>query len=174
MPLFIIISLVVKMNLREYRNSLGITIQTAADAVGVPLRTYKRYEYDENHGDILKRKSIINLLKSKYEITEDKGILSIDMIKNVTKSIFDKYADKIEFCYLFGSYAKGNPTDTSDIDLCISTSLTGLKFVGLIEELRISLHKKVDLLRFSDLKDNMDLLNEIMKDGVKIYEQQKE
>ena len=50
------------MNLREYRNSLGITIQTAADAVGVPLRTYKRYEYDENHGDILKENPLLTCL----------------------------------------------------------------------------------------------------------------
>ena len=55
------------------------------------------------------------------------------------------------------------------MDLCISTSLTGLRFVGLIEELRVSLNKKVDLLRLSDMKNNIELLNDIMKDGIKIY-----
>lgn len=55
------------------------------------------------------------------------------------------------------------------MDLCISTTLTGLSFVGLIEELREALHKKVDLIRLSDLKDNIKLINEIMKDGIRIY-----
>ena len=68
------------MNLKEYRISLGLTIQEAANTTGVALRTYNRYESDEGYGDSLKRLSIINLLKEKYEITEDKGILNIDFI----------------------------------------------------------------------------------------------
>ena len=44
-----------------------------------------------------------------------------------------------------------------------------MKFIGLIEEIREALHKKVDLIRLSDLNNNIDLVNEIMKDGIKIY-----
>lgn len=156
------------MELKEYRKSLNITIQEAAKATGVALRTYNRYESDEGYGDSLKRLSIINLLKEKYEITEDKGILNIDFIKEKVSELLSKYDESIEFCYLFGSYAKGYVKDNSDVDLCISTSLTGLRFIGLIEELRTALHKKVDLIRLSDLKENVELLNEIMKDGLKI------
>lgn len=158
-----------KMNLKEYRISLGITIQEAANSTGVALRTYIRYEHDDNYGNQLKRTSIINLLKEKYEITEEKGLLTLDRIKDNVSNTLSKYDGKVDFCYLFGSYAKGYAKDNSDVDLCISTTLTGLKFVGLIEELRQTLHKKVDLIRLSDLKDNLELLNEIMKDGLKIY-----
>ena len=35
-----------------------------------------------------------------------------------------------------------------------------MNFVGLIEELRVALNKKVDLLRLSDLSDNVDLIND--------------
>ena len=70
---------------------------------------------------------------------------------------------------MFGSYAKGTAKETSDIDLYVSSSLTGLKFVGLIERLRQGLHKKIDLIRSSELVNNIDLMNEIMKDGIKIY-----
>ena len=66
-------------------------------------------------------------------------------------------------------YAKGYAEGKSDVDLCLSTSITGLRFVGLIERLRTSLHKKVDLLRIDDLKGNVELLKEIFKDGMKIY-----
>lgn len=157
------------MELKEYRISLGITIQEASKAVNVPLRTYLRYEHDDNYGNTLKRESIINSLKEKFEITEEKGLLSIETIKQKAPTILNKYREAIDFCYVFGSYAKGYANETSDIDICISTSLTGLKYVGLIEELRQLLHKKVDLIRLSDLKNNLELLNEIMKDGVKIY-----
>lgn len=73
------------------------------------------------------------------------------------------------FCYLFGSYAKGYAKENSDINLCIATNLSGLKFVGLSGELRESLNKNIDLLRLLDIQNNIDLLNEIMKDGIKIY-----
>ena len=54
-------------------------------------------------------------------------------------------------------------------DLYISPTLVGLRFVGLIEKLRQTLHKKVDLIRSSELNNNIELANEIMKGGIKIY-----
>jgi len=76
---------------------------------------------------------------------------------------------KINFCYLFGSYAKGKAKDDSDVDLLISTEIKGLKFFGLVEELRNALQKKVDVIEVAGLKDNVELLEEILKDGIKIY-----
>ncbi len=101
---------------------------------------------------------------------EDKGVLSLECIKNALVTLFEKeYKNEIEFCYLFGSYAKGYAKDASDVDLCIATSLTGLKFVGLSESIRNVLNKRVDLIRFNTLNGNLELINEIMKDGIKIY-----
>ena len=157
------------MNLKEYRKGKGITSKEASIVCGVPLRTYIRYENDDSYGSNLKRDKILSLLKEKYEVTEEKGLLSIEEIKSKVTDIFSKYKDEISFCYLFGSYVKGYAKEDSDVDLCISTSLTGLRFVGLVEELRVSLNKKVDLLRLSDMKNNIELLNDIMKDGIKIY-----
>ena len=57
----------------------------------------------------------------------------------------------------------------SDIDLLIDSDITGLDFFGLVEELRQTLHKKIDLLRINQLENNQELLREIMKDGIKIY-----
>lgn len=75
----------------------------------------------------------------------------------------------IEYCYLFGSYAKGKASNISDVDLFVSTSVTGLRYFGLVEQLRERLKKKVDLLNFNQIKDNTEVLNEILKDGIKIY-----
>ena len=42
-------------------------------------------------------------------------------------------------------------------------------FAGRDEVIRNVLHKKIDLVRFSNLNNNIELINEIMKDGIKIY-----
>ena len=55
------------------------------------------------------------------------------------------------------------------MDLLISANIKGLKFYGLVEELRTVLHKKVDVLDMNQLKENLELTEEILKDGVKIY-----
>ena len=55
------------------------------------------------------------------------------------------------------------------MDLLVSVNVKGLKFYGLVEELRTALHKKVDVLDINQLKNNMELIQEILKDGIKIY-----
>ena len=158
------------MTLLQIRNKYQISQALAASSVDVPLRTYIRYEKNNDYGNSLKRESMIQKLMNKYEITEDKGILSIEAIKNELTSLFDsEYKGKIEFCYLFGSYAKGYAKGNSDVDLCVSTSLTGLRFAGLSEAIRTVLHKRIDLIRFNNLENNLELVSEIMKDGIKIY-----
>ena len=93
------------------------------------------------------------------------------MINNEILAIKDKFVESLhpEKIILFGSYAKGKETPTSDVDLLISVKVKGLKFYGLVEELRIALRKKVDVLDMNQLKDNLELTEEILKDGVKIY-----
>lgn len=60
-------------------------------------------------------------------------------------------------------------TEASDVDLLISTNVRGLKFYGLVEEIRSALHKKVDVLDLNQLRDNFELTKEILQDGIKIY-----
>ena len=158
------------MNLRETRISYHLSQIDASIIIGVPIRTYRRYEKDNSYGDAFKRKMFIESLKKQCEITEDKGVLTIKQIKQIISDLFEKkYKGKIDFCYLFGRYAKGTAKDKSDVDLYLFSSLTGLDFVGCIEDLRQALHKKVDLIRSSELKNNIDLMNEILKVGIKIY-----
>ena len=158
------------MYLLELRNQYGLSQIEAACALNMPLRTYIRYEKDNNYGNALKRSMMIEMLIDKYEITVNKGLLSVEKIKTLLSALFEgEYKGQIEFCYLFGSYAKGYAKENSDVDLCISTQLKGLKFAGLSESIRRVLHKNVDLIRFSNLENNITLISEIMKDGIKIY-----
>ena len=158
------------MTLKEIRKALNLSQAEASSIIGIPVRTFRRYELDEAHGSSLMRQNFINILKEKCEISENKGLLSVDVIREGLKTLFDnRYKGMIDFCYLFGSYAKGYATEVSDVDLCISSNLTGMKIAGLAEAIRDVLHKKIDLIRFDSLKNNFELVSEIMKDGVKVY-----
>jgi predicted nucleotidyltransferase len=162
--------LVIDMTLLETRKQYNVSQAEVASLLGIPVRTYIRYEKDDSYGSELKRRMMIAGIKDKYEITEYKGLLNIKQIKDELTHLFEsQYKDVVDFCYLFGSYAKGYAKEKSDVDLCISTSLKGVAFLGLVENIRKALHKKIDLIRFDTLKDNLELTNEIMKDGIKIY-----
>lgn len=153
--------------LKELRIEKALTQQEAAELVGISLRSYKSYENDEEKRDTLKYRYIMEQLSKVNFIDEEHGVLTIETIKRDCSKVFAQY--DVNFCYLFGSYAKGKETPVSDVDLLISTDVKGLKFYGMVEELRMNLRKRVEVLDMNQLKDNMELTEEILKDGIKIY-----
>lgn len=154
-------------DLKRIRHLNKFTQAEAANFLGISLRSYKMYENQKEKQKTLKYEYMYNKLSENALITETKGILTIDEIKNLTKKIFKEY--DVEYCYLFGSYAKNKQKQDSDVDLLISTSTKGLKFYGLVERIRQALHKNVDVLNVNQLTNNLKLLDEILKDGIKIY-----
>lgn len=155
------------MSIKEIRKSLGLTQKEVSKLVNIPLRTYINYENDESKKDSIKYLYIKEKLDEYGYIDETHGILSTEKIIEICSSVLSKY--NVEYAYLFGSYAKEKATETSDIDLLVSTNITGMKFFGLVEELRQGLKKVVEVITLSSLEDNKDLLNEILRDGIKIY-----
>lgn len=155
------------MTLKELRIFKGLTQEQAAALCSVSLRSYKSYENEKSKADTIKYRYMLTVIEDFNKKDEDHGILSIDEIKEKCAAVFEGY--DISFCYLFGSYAKGTAKESSDVDLLVSTPLTGLKFFGLTEKLRITLNKKIDLLNMPQIENNPDLLSEILKDGIKIY-----
>ncbi len=93
---------------------------------------------------------------------------TVDDIKNELYPVFSKH--KVKKAVLFGSYAKGLATAASDVDLLVDSELRGLKFVGLIEDVRTTLGKDVDAFDKTHILPNSKLSAEISKDGVVIYE----
>lgn len=155
------------MTLRELRKQKQLTQAECAEYLGIPLRTYQNYETDEKKQSSIKYKYMMQSLEQHGFIDETHGILSIQSIKDICNDVFSSY--EVEYCYLFGSYAKGKASETSDVDLLVSTTVKGMRFYDLVEVLREELKKKVDVLNFDQLKDNPELLHEILKDGIKIY-----
>jgi predicted nucleotidyltransferase len=94
-------------------------------------------------------------------------IYSIDEIKTIIIPIAEKYG--VEKVYLFGSYARGDATDKSDLDLRIDKgSLKGLFMLGaMYSDLEEKFDKKLDLLTTASL--DTDFLNQIKKEEVLLY-----
>ena len=155
--------------LKELRKAKGLTQEDAAAFLGVSLRSYKTYENDEGKSGSLKYNYMLKQLEGYVSLDEEHGILSLDDIKRACNEVLCEYS--VKYCILFGSYAKGLATEVSDVDLLISTEVRGLKFFGIAERLRNALKKKVDLLDLKQLMANQDLLDEVLNDGVKVYEQ---
>ena len=153
--------------LKSRRIEKGLTQQEVSKRIGVSLRSYVMYENDETRTGTPKYRFLLQELDKMDPLDESHGILSLERIKQICTDIFISY--QVDFCYLFGSYAKGTATEKSDVDLLVSTETTGLRFFEMTERLRQSLHKKVDLLDLKQLLHNEDLLHEVLKEGVKIY-----
>lgn len=157
----------IMIDLKELRSDIKMTQKEAAEVVGISLRSYKSYENDISKRNTMKYNYIVEKLSKINYIDEDNGILDMDYIIRKCDDVFKGY--DVSFCYLFGSYAKGNATQKSDVDLLIAGNIKGLKFYGLVEELRTKLHKRVDVLDINQLKNNVSLTEEILKYGIKIY-----
>lgn len=155
------------MSLKDIRLRSNLTQEEAAQLLGVTRRTYVNYEAGKIDESSLKYKYVIETLQKATLIDENHGILTIDQIRKICGEIFKDYS--VEYCYLFGSYAKGKATEKSDVDLLVAMPVDGMKFFELIEVLREQLKKKIDLLDIAQLENNPALVQEILRDGIKIY-----
>ena len=76
----------------------------------------------------------------------------------------------ISYCALFGSFARGEATEKSDIDLLVRFSKPiGWKFYGIAEDLQDVLGKKVDLATEGML--NKYIRESVLRDLKVIYEE---
>ena len=153
--------------LKEERIKSGLTQREAAEKIGISLRSYISYENEQEKTDTPKYRFLLSEMQDLSRLDEEHGILSLAEIQDICTEILKDYP--VQYCYLFGSYAKGSATPGSDIDLMISDGISGLRFYELTEKLREKLHKKIDLLDIKQLSGNPELMREVLKDGIKIY-----
>ena len=136
--------------------------------------TYKMYQFRVRKDN----KRIIKFLDNKdkrnnYIISlidkdlDKNKVLSLKRIKEKIKPILNKY--EIRDIYLFGSYARGEANSKSDIDIyCDKGNIKTLIQQGkLEEELEKSLHKEVDIVFESSIKDDF-FEKQIMEDMIKL------
>ncbi|KJS86923.1 MAG: nucleotidyltransferase [Peptococcaceae bacterium BICA1-8] len=92
---------------------------------------------------------------------------TIEEIKTIVEPIARKYG--VARVYLFGSYARGDVAENSDVDLRVDKgSLKGMfALCGLYTEIEEALQTKVDVLTTGSLED--DFLRKIQKEEVLLY-----
>lgn len=89
-------------------------------------------------------------------------------IQKRSRRIFDSN-DFVKRAYLFGSYARNQANDKSDIDFLVEINReVGMEFFGLYEYLQDEFQKPVDVITEEEAKNIMG--NKIDKDKVLIYE----
>lgn len=92
---------------------------------------------------------------------------TLSEIQNIVSTLAAKYGAKR--VYLFGSYARGDMTASSDIDLRIDKgSIRGFAMAGLLLDLEEALGVSVDLVPTGSLDDRF--LSSIQDDEVLLYE----
>ena len=154
--------------IRRKRKELEITQLQAANACGVSLRTYQTYEetalINATYDEIIKKLNEIGILDgSNY-------IISVRTIKSACRQLFPKKYPEIKCAYLYGSYARGEATGKSDVDiLVVIDKPMGLRYYGIGESLKDILHKEVDVQSYEQLVENVSMIRDILVEGIKIY-----
>lgn len=154
--------------IRRKRKSLEITQLQAANACGVSLRTYQTYEETDTINATYKE--ILQKLDEMGILDGSNFIASVRGIKLACRQLFPKEYPEIKCAYLYGSYARGEATGKSDIDiLVVIDKPMGLKYFGITEDLKEMLHKEVDIQSYEQLVNNAPMLKDILVEGIKIY-----
>lgn len=94
---------------------------------------------------------------------------TIDEIKNIATDVAKKYG--IEKIALFGSYARGDQKNSSDIDFIIKKgNIKGyIQFCSFVSTLEEKLGTHVDVVTYNSLENS--LIKDAIKDEVVLYEQ---
>lgn len=93
-----------------------------------------------------------------------KEVLTLETITEIVKPIALKY--QVEAVYLFGSYARGEATEDSDLDFLV---LGGKEFkktliFALAEELREAFEKTVDVFEIHEVNQDSTFYDTIMRE----------
>ena len=97
-------------------------------------------------------------------------MLTIEEIRSKLTTVFE--AEPIYKAILFGSYAKGEATEESDIDIVIDSRgrLLNMDFFGVLHDITELLGKRVDLIEIAEVRSDSPILREINERGVVLHE----
>ena len=102
----------------------------------------------------------------------DNKIYSIEEIKEIAAPIAKQY--DVEKIYLFGSYARGEATEKSDLDFIIDApNMRGLfKLGGLYSDLESAFQKEIDIVTKRALINNSNIYykNNLEREKLLIYD----
>ena len=94
-------------------------------------------------------------------------VYTLSELQAVLDPVFRQFG--VRKAMLFGSYAKGQATEGSDVDLFVDSGLRGLAFYGLLDGIASALEVPVDLIDTSQVDHGSRIEREIAQSGVQIY-----
>ena len=98
-------------------------------------------------------------------------MLSLEQIRHAVAPLAERYG--LERVFLFGSYARGEATEESDVDLRIDRgTMRGLQFGGLYEDMKESLACPVDILTTEQMGSRF--LSHVKKEEILLYDRKKQ
>lgn len=94
--------------------------------------------------------------------------LSRTEIEQIIRELLHKY--HAEYALLFGSYARGEATASSDIDVVVvgGANFRARDIFSFGEELRQRTQKEVDVFEIREVNTGTPFYESVMRDGVKI------
>lgn len=97
-------------------------------------------------------------------------IYTLEDIKEMLREVL--MHTEVEKAILFGSYAKNEPTEQSDIDILIDSDgkIRGLKYFAMIDMIKQKFNKEVDIIDKTEIDKNSKIEKEIERTGIVIYE----
>ena len=97
-------------------------------------------------------------------------MLTVEEIRSKLIPLFE--AEPIHKAILFGSYAAGNATDDSDVDIVIDSQgkLLNMNYFGVLHDITEILGKKIDLIELAEVRSDSPILSEIKERGVILHE----
>ena len=89
-------------------------------------------------------------------------------ISSIVKTLLVKY--QADYAILFGSYARGDATEDSDIDLVVfgGKHFKSMNIFAFGEELRQLTKKNVDAFEIREVNTDTEFYRNIMSEGVRI------
>ena len=95
-------------------------------------------------------------------------MFSLDDIKEMVKPIAEKY--RVEAIYLFGSYARGEANEESDLDFLVfgGENFKLTRVLGIAKELRIISKKEVDAFEIREVNTDSEFYKRVLQEMVLI------
>ena len=159
------------INIQTLRESLALTQIELSNILNIPVKTIRNWEQNIRvPSDYMVDLILDRVLRKQFEdklINDENYIPSFLTIKEKVNNVVSNY--NIDKVYLYGSYAKGEQTYLSDIDLYIVSEIDNLEYFEVIDDLRSLLNKKIDLLSNKTVKKESPIIKEIERTGILIY-----
>lgn len=95
-------------------------------------------------------------------------VLTVNEIRTIVKELLERY--HAEYALLFGSYARGDATPDSDVDIIV---VGGKEFVphdifALAEDLREMTGRSADVFEMREVNKGTPFYETVMKEGIRI------